>query len=83
MNSKLYFSDYKRAAKNLKDEGHAVKLARLDATENKVIKKQYKANGFPTLIFFVNGEPYKYGGSREEEVSIFSYLKIVSEIISH
>ena len=58
----------------MKNEGHAVKLAKLDATQETVSKKKYKAGGFPTLRFFVNGEPYKYDGSRGEDVSISNSL---------
>ena len=70
MISIFFFLAYKKAAQLLKDEGHVVKIARLDATKETVSKKKYKAGGYPTLRFFVNGEPYKYGGSREEDVSI-------------
>ena len=65
----MNFSDYKKAAQQLKVEGHEVKIARLDATKEMISKKKYKAGGYPTLRFFVNGEPYKYGGSRQEDVS--------------
>ncbi len=50
-----------------------VNLARIDATKNKAIRKQYNIQSshiyfilaYPTLIFFQHGKPIEYKGIRE------------------
>ena len=41
--------EYEAAAKELKDSGSDVMLAKIDATENKALKERFEVKGFPTL----------------------------------
>jgi protein disulfide-isomerase-like protein len=49
--------EYEKAAKTLD-------LAKVDATENNELAKRFNIKGFPTLLFFINGEPLPYDGPR-------------------
>ena len=42
-------------------------LAKVDSTEDKAITDRYGIKGFPTLLFFYNGDYVEYKGSREVE----------------
>ena len=50
--------EYEKAAKSLD-------LAKVDATKNEALAKRFEVKGFPTLLFFINGEPIKYEGPRK------------------
>lgn len=54
--------EYAKAAKAL--EGSPVKLAKVDATENEALAKEFQIKGFPTLKFMKNGKPSEYNGGR-------------------
>lgn len=56
--------EYAKAAKALADA--PVKLAKVDATENKDLASQFDIRGFPTLKYFKNGKPSDYNGGRTE-----------------
>lgn len=43
--------EYASAAKHLKESGSEVVLAKVDATENDFVAKQFNVEEFPTLIF--------------------------------
>lgn len=43
----------------------------MDLDANKNIGTQYKINSYPTLIYFKNGNPIKFGGSRNKEFMTF------------
>ena len=59
--------EYTAAAEQLLSEDSVVKLAELDATENKKIAEKFEVKGYPTLKFFVNGLPMDYQGPRDQE----------------
>ena len=59
--------DYAKLAKRVHAESEDVFIAKLDATEQKAAASEYSIQGFPTLKFFVNGQPIDYQGAREEE----------------
>lgn len=52
--------EYAKAALTLKSMDPAVPLAKVDATEHKDLGSRYGVQGFPTLKWFVNGEPSDY-----------------------
>ena len=52
--------EYEKAAKSLD-------LAKVDATKNEALAKRFEVKGFPTLLFFINGEPIKYEGPRKAQ----------------
>lgn len=41
-------------------------IAKVDATEEKKIAEDFKVQGFPTIKWFVDGEPSDYNGGRTE-----------------
>ena len=67
---------YSRAAQTLKE--HRVPLAKLDATKHRNTPLKYNIEGFPTLLFFVNGEAQEYTGGRTDTSIVQWVLKKVS-----
>jgi len=61
--------EYAQAATILKKDG--VVLAKVDATEHAELGQKYQVEGYPTLLFFVNGvhKPYSGGRKADEIVS--------------
>eukprot|EP00066_Takifugu_rubripes_P021814 XP_011611080.1 PREDICTED: protein disulfide-isomerase-like [Takifugu rubripes] len=58
---------YAEAAGKLKEEGSAIRLAKVDATEEKELAEKFEIAGFPSLKLFVNGDsmkPTDYNGKR-------------------
>lgn len=56
--------EYAKAAKELKGLENPIPLAKVDATENSNIAKEFEVQGYPTLKFFINGTPIEYNGGR-------------------
>jgi len=66
--------EYAAAAKALSEEGSAIKLGKVDATEHKSLASKFGVKGYPTLKFFVNGAEKEYNGGRKSP-DIISWLK--------
>lgn len=54
--------EYAKAAKSLADQGSAIKLGKVDATEEQELTEQFGIRGYPTLKFFRKGSPTEYSG---------------------
>ncbi|XP_065324915.1 protein disulfide-isomerase A4-like [Gordionus sp. m RMFG-2023] len=70
---------YKSAAKELNqisdlDEHDFIKLAKIDATQNKNITSKYEVKGYPTLKIFRRGVAYEYNGPRDSSENIVKYM---------
>lgn len=64
--------EYAKAAKQLIDE--PVKLAKVDATEEKGIGERFGIKGFPSLKFFNSGKASDYSGGRTT-TDLVSFMK--------
>uniref|UniRef100_M4DUP6 Protein disulfide-isomerase n=1 Tax=Brassica campestris TaxID=3711 RepID=M4DUP6_BRACM len=64
--------EYAAAATELKGDG--VVLAKIDATVENELAHQYSVQGFPTILFFVDGEHKLYTGGRTKE-TIVTWVK--------
>ncbi|CAF2365852.1 unnamed protein product [Brassica napus] len=64
--------EYAAAATELKGDG--VVLAKIDATVENELAHQYSVQGFPTILFFVDGEHKPYTGGRTKE-TIVTWVK--------
>jgi protein disulfide-isomerase A1 len=60
--------DYAAAAASLAAQQLDVALAKVDATEDAELTEQYGVQGFPTLLFFVDGVHNEYPGERTKYV---------------
>jgi protein disulfide isomerase len=65
---------YENAATQLATEGSDVKLAKVDATVEKELGEKYEVRGYPTLLWFVDGQKLEYDGGRTAE-GILSWIK--------
>ena len=54
--------EYAKAATTLKEDGSAIKLGKVDATEESSLAEKYEVRGYPTIKFFKKGVPLEYGG---------------------
>lgn len=66
--------EYAKAAGQLKEEGSAIRLAKVDATEETKLAEQYEVKGYPTIKFFKNGSPQEFQGGRTA-ADIVNWLK--------
>ena len=47
-----------------------MRLAKIDADAHSSVKASYDISGFPTLIYFSNGQKIKYNGQRTKEFMV-------------
>jgi protein disulfide-isomerase A1 len=66
--------EYAKAAAALKSEGSVARLAKVDSTVEKQSAEKYGVKGYPTLKFFIKGEPVEYEGGRTEK-DIVNWIK--------
>lgn len=66
--------EYAGAAKILKEASPAVPLAKVDATENAAIATKFSVQGYPTIKFFIKGEPIDFNGGRTQ-AEIVNWIK--------
>jgi len=55
-------------------KGKKIVVKMINADENKELAKEYKVDGYPTLIFTKDGKNYTYEGNRQSE-DMMSYLE--------
>ncbi|XP_075948156.1 protein disulfide-isomerase A2 [Anarhichas minor] len=68
---------YAAVAGMLKEEGSAMRLAKVEATEEAELTLEFEIQGFPVLELFINGDrkkPIKYTGKRSKE-GIIQWMK--------
>jgi protein disulfide-isomerase A1 len=55
-------TEFVKAAQILKEEDSVIKFAKVDGTEESTLLEKMHVTGYPTLFFYRDGEPIKYGG---------------------
>lgn len=66
--------EYSKAASTLKTAKVPVPLAKVDATVETELAKQYEVNSYPTLYVFRHGEKEEYDGGRDA-MGIINFMK--------
>ncbi|XP_050301421.1 protein disulfide-isomerase [Anthonomus grandis grandis] len=67
--------EYEKAAQTLKEKESAIKLGKVDATEQNELAEKFGIRGYPTLKFFRNGSPIDYSGGRQADDIVNWLLK--------
>ncbi|XP_046994581.1 protein disulfide-isomerase [Schistocerca americana] len=67
--------EYAKAAKKLEEKQSAIKLAKVDATEETDLAEKHGVRGYPTLKFFRKGSPVDYTGGRTSDDIVNWLLK--------
>merc|ERR1712241_253864 len=62
--------EYAKAAGMLADKESAIKLAKVDATEESKVAEKFEVRGYPTLKFFKNGKDQEYNGGRTADTIV-------------
>lgn len=70
---------YQKAAAVLKEEN--IYFAKIDGSTEKKATQQYKVHGYPSLLFFMDGEPIEFEGGRTSKELINWVRKKVGKAI--
>lgn len=56
--------EYSKAAQKLKNADPSIPLVKIDATKEAELGTRFEVSGYPSLKFFINGNPIEYTGGR-------------------
>ena len=70
---------YKEVAIALHEAGLSVRVAKVDSTVEKKVAATYGVRGYPTLIYFSEGEKIDYNGQRTKDFMINWLTKKISD----
>ena len=70
--------EYQKAAAVLKKEN--IYLAKIDSSTDKKAAQKYKVSGYPTILFFLKGDPIEFTGRTQREVINWARKKAGSVI---
>jgi len=59
--------EYASAARQLRHDTPPLRIAKVDATENKQLASQFEVKSYPTLKFWCKGAVIDYDGARTSE----------------
>merc|ERR1712123_169766 len=62
--------EFAKAAGILAEKESAIKLGKLDATEEGAVAEKFEVRGYPTLKWFKNGKAGEYGGGRTADTIV-------------
>jgi protein disulfide-isomerase A1 len=68
---KTFMPEFNKMGKKLAKQGINIKLAKVNAPEQKILSEQHDVVGYPTLIFFSNGKSFEYRGGRTQESMMY------------
>lgn len=59
--------EFSAAATQLREEGADIFLGKVDATQETKLAEDFEVRGYPTIKFFINGQPIEYTGGRKAD----------------
>eukprot|EP00921_Rhytidocystis_pertsovi_P002269 GHVQ01003878.1.p1 GENE.GHVQ01003878.1~~GHVQ01003878.1.p1 ORF type:complete len:495 (+),score=92.10 GHVQ01003878.1:139-1623(+) len=74
--------EFEAAAQKLKDEGSAIRLGSVDATEETELADKYGVKGYPTLQLFRKTVPEEYSGGRTADTIVEWLHKMTGPAVS-
>lgn len=75
--------ELERAAKTLKSGEKSVPIGKVDTTTEPKLGERFEVKGYPTLIFFVNGEAVEYNGGRTDKEIVSWIQKRTGVVTTH